>query len=66
MMIGRHETRRLVEQDHAQLVEVLPASAYSHAHIPGAVSIPLKEFSAEALSGLRPDDPVIVYCNDFL
>jgi rhodanese-related sulfurtransferase len=55
-----------VRQRRAQLVEVLPSDAYEREHLPGALSLPLGEFSAAAVeaSGLRRDEPVVVYCYD--
>jgi rhodanese-related sulfurtransferase len=62
--IGRDEVRRLIEEG-AQLVEVLPVKEYSEEHLPGAVNIPLKKMSAETVSVLERERPVIVYCHDF-
>src|SRR6266568_1988731 len=45
--IGREELRTLTGQG-AQLAEVLPAEEYAWAHLPGAVSLPLKELDALA------------------
>lgn len=64
--IDRHELLRLVEYEGAQVVDVLLASEYDESHIPGAISIPLKEFTAAAVSGLSKSDPVVVYCHDGL
>ena len=61
--IGRDELRKLTDQQ-AQLVEVLPADEYDWAHLPGAVSLPLKELDARA-SQLDWSRPVIVYCHDW-
>jgi rhodanese-related sulfurtransferase len=61
--IDRDELRALTGQG-AQLVEVLPAGEYDWAHLPGAVSLPLKELDAKA-SQLDRSRPVIVYCNDW-
>jgi len=61
--IGREELRTLTGQG-AQLVEVLPAVDYEWAHLPGAISLPLKEL--EARNGqLDWSRPVIVYCQDW-
>jgi rhodanese-related sulfurtransferase len=60
---GRAELRALTGQG-AQLVEVLPADEYDWAHLPGAVSLPLKELDARA-SQLDRSRPVIVYCHDW-
>ena len=62
-VIGRDELRELTGQQ-AQLVEVLPADDYAWAHLPGAVSIPLKELDART-GQLDRSRPVIVYCHDW-
>ncbi|RDI75439.1 Rhodanese-like domain [Gaiella occulta] len=49
----------------AQLVEVLPAGEYAEMHLPGAVSLPLKELNADGARRLDPARPVIVYCWDY-
>ena len=61
----RDEVRRLVDEQDAQLVEVLPASDYEKEHITGAVNIPLKELDERAPRELDRERPVIVYCNDY-
>jgi rhodanese-related sulfurtransferase len=49
----------------AQLVEVLPVEDFRREHLPGAISIPLPELTAErAAATLDHDRPVIVYCYD--
>jgi rhodanese-related sulfurtransferase/CBS domain-containing protein len=52
--------------EHAQLVEVLPAEEYAEEHLPGAISIPLKELDADSAAQLDRSRPVIVYCWDYL
>ena len=44
--IGREEVRRLAAAG-AQIVDVLPPEEYAHAHIVGAVSLPLKQLTPE-------------------
>jgi rhodanese-related sulfurtransferase len=63
-VIDRDEVRRLTAQD-AQLVEVLPAEDYEWAHLPGAVSLPLKQLD-QGMVQLDQSRPVIVYCHDSL
>ena len=46
--IERDEVRRLLADEVAQLVEVLPAKEYGEEHIAGAVNIPLKELDERA------------------
>ena len=62
-VIGRDELRELTGQQ-ATLVVVLPADDSAWAHLPGAVSIPLKELDART-GQLDRSRPVIVYCHDW-
>ena len=61
--IDRERAQQLIG-DGAQLVEVLPRAEYEDEHLPGAISIPLKELGAETVRGLDRARPVIVYCYD--
>ena len=63
--IDRDEVQRLVREESAQLVEVLPRRSFEALHIPGAVSISLKRLDRETTSGLDGTRPVIVYCYDY-
>jgi rhodanese-related sulfurtransferase len=62
--ITRGDVKRLLDRG-AQLVDVLPRQEYQDSHLPGAISIPLKELSAGTTSRLSKDRPVIVYCYDY-
>jgi rhodanese-related sulfurtransferase len=62
--IGLNELERLLRDEEAQLVEVLPSSEYEDEHLPGAVNIPLRQLGAEARERLDPSRPVVVYCHD--
>ena len=59
--ISRDEVLRLMRDQKAQLVEVLPRQEYEDEHVAGAVNIPLKRLSSEGVSGLEKGLPVIVY-----
>ncbi len=59
--IWRDEVIRLIREEAAQLVEVLPPPEYEDEHIEGAMSIPLKGLDREAKERLDPGRPVIVY-----
>jgi rhodanese-related sulfurtransferase len=59
------ELRRLLDSG-AKLVEVLPEDEYEEEHLPGALSIPLKELDATTTAGLDKAGPVIVYCWDYI
>lgn len=65
-VIDRNQVRRLVEQEHAQLVEVLPHAEYDHEHLPGASNLPLKQLNAATAATLDRTRPVITYCHDGL
>ncbi len=63
--IFRDEVRRLVQEEGAQLVDVLPREEYEDEHLPRAINIPLKELDWETIAWLNRDAPVIVYCHDY-
>jgi rhodanese-related sulfurtransferase len=50
----------------AQLLEVLPPAEYAAEHLPGAISLPLKQLDATTAAGLDRDRPVVVDCWDAL
>lgn len=62
--IDRDRVRELLREEQAQLVEVLPGSAFEALHLPGAINIPLADLDREQTSRLDPARPVIVYCYD--
>jgi rhodanese-related sulfurtransferase len=64
--IGIDEARRLLREEDALLLEVLPREEYEQEHVAGATNIPLKELTSEAVDGIDHDRPVIVYCDDDL
>ena len=63
--IDHLEVQRLLADEDAQLVEVLPAEDFEQEHISGAINIPLKELDERAPRELERGRPVIVYCNDY-
>lgn len=63
--IGLADVKRLIA-DRAQLVEVLPREEYDEVHLPGAISLPLKQLDAESAGRLDPSKDVVVYCWDAL
>jgi rhodanese-related sulfurtransferase len=62
--IDRAELQRLIAEQRAQLVEVLPAAEYEDEHLPGAINIPLKELDRETTRALDRAKPVVAYCYD--
>ncbi len=61
--IGREQLHQLVSGG-AQVVEVLPVDEYRAGHLPGALSIPLKEL-ADRSGELDRTRAIVVYCYDF-
>jgi rhodanese-related sulfurtransferase len=66
IVIDRDRVRQLVDQEAAQLVEVLPRAEYDEEHLAGAVSLPLKQLTAAMAATLDRARPVITYCHDGL
>ena len=63
--IDRHEVQRLLDERHAQLVEVLPEAEFEDEHLPGAINVPLKTLDRERARQLDRARPVIVYCHNY-
>ncbi len=59
--IWRDEVQRLIRDEEAQMVEVLPPPEFEGEHLEGAINIPLKSLNEETTSSLDKDRPVIVY-----
>ena len=59
--ISRAEVQRLIREEAAQLVEVLPPPMFEDEHIEGAINISLKELDRDTARRLDKDRPVIVY-----
>jgi rhodanese-related sulfurtransferase len=62
--ITRDELQTLVHNG-AQVVEVLGAKEYEHAHIAGAINLPLAKLNRETASALIGNRMVIPYCYDY-
>lgn len=60
-VINRMQLQRLVAEEDAQIVDVLPEREFSESHIPGAVNVPLKKLNPDTVAALRRDKPVVVY-----
>lgn len=63
--VTRHQLEDLLNQG-AQLVEVLPEDEYIEEHLPGAISLPLRQLTRDTAERLDRSRPVIVYCWDAL
>lgn len=64
--VDRAALLRLIEDEDAQIIDVLPEPEYTEAHLPGAVNIPLQRLDANSVAILSKDRPVVVYCHDGL
>lgn len=62
--ISRDELKKKIERkDTFILVETLPATAYQHAHLPGAINLPpdqLRDLAQKVLPDKTAD--IVVYC----
>ena len=61
--VNRREVQRLLDEG-ATVVEVLEASQYRAAHLPGAVHVPAWELTEQRVAGFDHDRALIVYCFD--
>jgi len=61
--ISREQVRLLMDEG-AQIVDVLPLREYSEDHLPGAINLPLRRIESEAKQILDPGRPIVVYCAD--
>ncbi len=59
--IVREDVQRLIREEAAELVEVLPIREYQDEHIEGASNIPLKRLNRETTSHLDRARSLIVY-----
>jgi rhodanese-related sulfurtransferase len=62
--ISRDELRQKIDRKHTfLLVETLPATAYHHNHLPGAINLP-PDMVTTLASQLLPDKSaeIVVYC----
>ena len=63
--IDRDEVQRLLAEEAAQLLEVLPQAEFEDEHLPGAINIPLKQLDRERAGQLERAHPVVAYCYDY-
>lgn len=62
--IAVEEVQHLVRERDAFVLEVLPAREFEEEHLPGAINVPLKELTEEAVADLDRARSIIVYCWD--
>jgi rhodanese-related sulfurtransferase len=64
--IDVEEVQRLVNDEGAVLMEVLPEREFTEEHLPHARNVPLKTLTVDALVDLDQARPIIAYCDDDL
>ncbi|MGH2731203.1 MAG: rhodanese-like domain-containing protein [Actinomycetota bacterium] len=64
--VNASELQRMLDDEGAQVVEVLPKEEYEDEHIAGAIHIHLKKLNPESCEQLDLNRAVIVYCHDYL
>ena len=62
--ITREELKQKIDRkDDFVLVETLPATAYHHAHLPGAINLPPDRVTADAAKVIpNKSADIVVYC----
>ena len=55
------ELKRLVDENDIILLDVRPKEEYAHAHLPGAISVPLDELELR-LDELEKGSAIVAYC----
>ena len=63
-IITRDELKQKINRkDDFVLVETLPATAYHHAHLPGAINLPLDRVISDATKVIpNKSADIVVYC----
>lgn len=59
--VSRDELQRLVREENAQVVDVLPSREYAEGHLPGAINLPLKKLNRDTAAVLDRARPVVMY-----
>ncbi|TVQ33469.1 MAG: rhodanese-like domain-containing protein [Geminicoccaceae bacterium] len=64
--IDRDQVQRMMDEQAAVVVDVLPPESYAESHLPGAINVPLGDDfdTAIATTVANKAQPVIVYCWD--
>ena len=62
-VVDTSEVQELLRRG-AQLIEVLPSSAWQREHVPGARNVPLPQLRADTVADLDHGAPTVVYCYD--
>ena len=53
-----------MDEEEAQLVEVLSEASFRPLHLPGAINVPLRDIDDARASQLDANRPIVVYCYD--
>ena len=63
-VIDREAVRRLMDEEAAVLIEVLPEEEFERLHIRGAVNVPLERIGSVCRARYQAEQRLIVYCSD--
>jgi Rhodanese-like domain len=61
--INVEETKKLVAEGKAVIIDVRGSDSYKSSHIKGALDFPLKKLEAGDFTGLPKDKRIIAYCS---
>lgn len=64
-IIGRERVITFAETG-APIVDVLSPEEHEELRIAGSIGLWLRKLDAASVAGMRPEDPVVVYCHDHL
>jgi rhodanese-related sulfurtransferase len=59
--VDLNELKRMITEGEAQIIDVRPEEEFRHAHLPGAISMPLNDIE-NRLDTLPPDKSIVAYC----
>lgn len=62
MFVSCEDTKKLIKEKSAQLIDVRTPDEFSMSKLPGAVNIPLQDIDSVGESMLDKNVPVIVFC----
>lgn len=62
MFISCEDTKQLIKEKQAQLVDVRTPEEFASSQLPGAINIPLHEIDQVAALKLEKNRPVVVFC----
>jgi len=64
--VDREQVKQMIDEDAAEVVEVLAPDHFDDFHLPGALNVPVGDDFEDDIQATVPDKhrPVVVYCLD--